>query len=58
MEVMEGIDREELERRVQENDKYLTDLKSKGGTTDLAGGELLAFVATVVAVCLLSLLWR
>ena len=58
MEIMEGIDREELEKRVQENEEYLRDLKAKGGTTDLAGGELLAFVATVAAICILALLWR
>jgi len=58
MEIMEGIDREELERRVQENDEYLRDLKAKGGTTDLAGREMLAFIATVVVICLLAILWR
>ena len=58
MEIMEGIDRAELERRVRENEEYLQDLKSKGGTTDLAGRELLLFIATVVATCLVALLWR
>lgn len=58
MDVMDGIDRNELERRVNENEEYLRDLKSKGGTTDLAGRELFFFIATVAAICIAMLLWR
>ncbi|MCY3768004.1 MAG: hypothetical protein OXG56_01360 [Gammaproteobacteria bacterium] len=58
MEIMAGVDREELERRVRENEEYLKDLKSRGGTTDLGVGETLLFIATVAVACFIALLWR
>jgi len=57
MEIMDGVDRGELERRVRENDDYLKNLKSKGGATDLGVGETFMFIATIVAVSLAALLW-
>lgn len=51
---MDSIDRAELERRLRLNE---AELKSKGASADLGFGETLLFVATIVVVSLVALLW-
>ncbi len=53
---MDGLDHEELERRIKLNEAELE--SDSGFVGDLGVGETLIFIATLVVVVLVALMWR
>lgn len=54
--VVDGLNHEELERRLRLNEAELDEYGNSNG--DLGVGETIIFIATLVGVVLVALLWR